>query len=102
MRSGTAAAAVRGGALDAGFTAHPSALTFGAVADIAAGWDGTLWAVEVKRSLRPKVERGFHSACEDLNPQHKVVVYPGKEIYPLGHGIEAMPLGELCRRLAPG
>lgn len=62
--------------------------------------DGTLWAVEVKRSLRPKVERGFHSACEDLNPQHKVVVYPGKEIYPLGHGIEAMPLGELCRRLS--
>ncbi|MGE0349247.1 ATP-binding protein [Hydrogenophaga sp.] len=64
--------------------------------------DGALWAVEIKRSLSPKVERGFHSACEDLQPQHKVVVYPGSEVYPLGHGIEAMPLHELCRHLAGG
>lgn len=62
--------------------------------------DGAMWAVEIKRSLSPKVERGFHSACEDLQPKHKVVVYPGSEVYPLGHGIEAMPLDELCRRLS--
>ena len=64
--------------------------------------DGALWAVEIKRSLSPKVERGFHSACEDLQPQHKVVVYPGTEVYPMGPGIEAMPLSELCWRLAQG
>ena len=64
--------------------------------------DGTLWAVEVKRSLSPKVERGFHSACEDLRPQHKVVVYPGSEVYPMGHGVEAMPLNALCQRLLQG
>ncbi|MEY2683374.1 MAG: hypothetical protein RJA09_518, partial [Pseudomonadota bacterium] len=27
---------------------------------------GSLWAIEVKRSLNPKVERGFHAACADL------------------------------------
>ena len=32
--------------------------------------------------------------------QHKVVVYPGSEVYPMGHGIEAMPLNELCQRLS--
>lgn len=62
--------------------------------------DGTLWAIEIKRSLSPKVERGFHAACEDIEPQHKVVVYPGEERYPLDHGVEVMPLGALCERLA--
>lgn len=61
---------------------------------------GTLWAVEVKRSLAPKVERGFHVACEDLQPARKIVVYPGVDTYPLGHGIQAMPLAEACAALA--
>jgi predicted AAA+ superfamily ATPase len=54
--------------------------------------DGALWALEVKRSLNPKVERGFHTACEDLQPQRKLVVYPGSEVFPMPHGIEATPL----------
>ncbi|WP_137921182.1 ATP-binding protein [Hydrogenophaga sp. 2FB] len=62
--------------------------------------DGTLWAIEIKRSLTPKVERGFHAACEDVQPRHKVVVYPGEESYPLDHGVQVMPLGALCERLA--
>jgi predicted AAA+ superfamily ATPase len=53
---------------------------------------GALWAIEVKRSLAPKVERGFHHACSDLDPQRKIVIYPGQETYPLAPGIEAMSL----------
>lgn len=53
---------------------------------------GALWAIEVKRSLAPRVERGFHHACADLNPQRKIVVYPGDETYPLSPGVEAMSL----------
>lgn len=60
---------------------------------------GALWAIEVKRSLSPKVERGFHAACDDLQPQRRLVVYPGAERYPLAQGIEVVPLGELCREL---
>jgi uncharacterized protein len=62
--------------------------------------DGRLWAVEVKRSLAPKLERGFHAACEDLQPARKLVVYPGSEAYPLGHGVMAMPLVQLCAELS--
>ncbi len=29
---------------------------------------GKLWAMEIKRSSAPKVERGFHIACDDLKP----------------------------------
>ena len=58
-----------------------------------------LWAIEVKRSLTPKVERGFHQACEDLSPARRIVIYPGAERFPLSHGIEAMPLQDLGREL---
>ena len=35
------------------------------------------WAIEIKRSLTPKLERGFHHACEDVQPDAGFVVYPG-------------------------
>jgi predicted AAA+ superfamily ATPase len=38
----------------------------GAEVDLLLAWpNGELWAIEVKRSLSPKVERGFHAACDD-------------------------------------
>ena len=54
----------------------------GAEIDLLLAWpDNSLWAVEIKRSLNPKVERGFHAACEDLAPARKFLVYPGQERY---------------------
>lgn len=53
---------------------------------------GALWAIEVKRSLAPTVERGFHQACADLKPERRLVIYPGSESYPLREGIEVTPL----------
>lgn len=62
--------------------------------------NGRLWAVEIKRSLAPKLERGFHAACADLQPEKKFVVYPGEQAYPMAPDIEAVPLTELAKRLA--
>jgi len=59
-----------------------------------------LWAVEVKRSLTPRPERGFHSACADLGPERRFVVYPGTERYRVGGEIEAISLSGLARLLA--
>ena len=56
---------------------------------------GETWAVEIKRSTAPRVSRGFHSACEDLRPARRLVVYPGSESFPLGRDIEAVPLSEV-------
>jgi uncharacterized protein len=58
-----------------------------------------LWAVEFKRSISPKPERGFYSACEDIKPQRKWVVYPGQEAYPLAHDVQAISLAGLCNAL---
>ncbi|MCK0533345.1 ATP-binding protein [Sphingobium agri] len=64
--------------------------------------DGRLWVFEVKRSLSPKVERGFHSACEDLSPDRRILIYPGSETFPLGNGIEVMSLSAAAHALGQG
>lgn len=72
----------------------------GAEIDLLLQWaDQTLWAVEVKRSLTPRPERGFYSACEDLSPARKFIVYPGEERIPLGQGITALPLRDLAQEI---
>jgi predicted AAA+ superfamily ATPase len=58
-----------------------------------------IWAIEIKRSMTPKVEKGFHIACGDLAPQRRFVVYPGREAFPLSADTQAIPLQELGRLL---
>ncbi|MFZ4539670.1 ATP-binding protein [Propionivibrio sp.] len=73
----------------------------GAEIDLLLTWpDGKQWAVEIKRSLTPKLERGFYAACADLKPQRKFVVYPGIERYRLAEDIEVISLAQLASDLA--
>ena len=73
----------------------------GAEIDLLLVWPGERkWAIEIKRSLTPKPERGFHSACADLEPQERFVVYPGRDTYPIREDVTAMPLLDLALRLA--
>jgi len=58
-----------------------------------------LWAIEVKRSSAPKIERGFHSACADLKPQKRFVVYAGMERFPLDKTTDAIGIVELAEML---
>lgn len=64
--------------------------------------DNSLWAIEIKRSLAPKLERGFHVACDDLSPVRKFVIYPGLERYRLASDIEAISLPELMANITLG
>jgi predicted AAA+ superfamily ATPase len=58
------------------------------------------WAIEIKRGLTPKLERGFHLACDAVRPERRLVVYGGVERFPLAEGVEAVSLIDLCRELA--
>lgn len=60
----------------------------------------TPWAIEIKRGLAPKIERGFHLACEAVQPQRRLVVYGGTERFPLSANVEAISLVDLCAELA--
>ncbi len=62
-------------------------------------WPTTVWTIEIKRSMSPKVDRGFHAACVELSPDRKLVVYPGSESFPLGNDVLTVPLGALCSQL---
>jgi len=60
---------------------------------------GKLWAIEIKRSSAPKVERGFHIACEDLKPKKRFVVYPGEERFSLDDDTDAVGVVALAKAL---
>ncbi len=64
--------------------------------------DGQHWAIEIKRSTTPRVERGFYSACDEVLPSQKWLIYPGSESYSVGDAIEVMPLHTAMQRLAAG
>jgi predicted AAA+ superfamily ATPase len=61
---------------------------------------GPLWAIEIKRGLTPKLERGFHHARADLNPERSFVVYSGTDRFPLADGVIAIGLSELAEMLS--
>jgi len=60
------------------------------------------WAIEIKRGLAPKLERGFHLACDAARPERRSVVYGGIERFPLAEGVEAIPLVTLCEEISSG
>jgi len=58
-----------------------------------------LWAVEIKRSSAPKVDKGFHLACADLKPDRRFIVYSGSERFSVGNGVDAIGLPALAAQL---
>lgn len=61
-----------------------------------------LWAIEIKKGLVAKPEKGFYQAIEDLKPNKSFVVYGGSERYPICEGIEAISLKEIGEELNSG
>ena len=62
--------------------------------------NGKLWTIEIKRSLAPRLEKGFHHARQDLRPERAFIVYPGDDRYPKDDGLEVIGLWELASLLA--
>ena len=50
------------------------------------------WAIEVKRGRSPRLERGFHHACEAVDPERRLVVCGTEEPFSVKDGIEAIGL----------
>lgn len=62
--------------------------------------DGRRWALEIKRSSAPTVSRGFHKAADDLRADRRIVVHGGREVFPMGSGIEALPVAAAMQQVA--
>ena len=57
------------------------------------------WAIEIKRSLSPTLEKGFYLACEDLEPEQRLVLYPGEVSFPLKNDVTALSISSAARML---
>lgn len=58
------------------------------------------WAIEIKRSLASRLQRGFHHARTDIDPSRCFVVYDGTQRFPLAADIEAVNVRHLALELA--
>jgi len=58
------------------------------------------WAIEIKRSTaNPRPEKGFHLACDTLEAERRIVVYPGDRGFPQANGVETVPVVQLMNEL---
>jgi predicted AAA+ superfamily ATPase len=53
------------------------------------------WAIEIKRNTTPSISNGFYTACEDVKPQRRYVVYSGKDRFSMGKDVTAISVAEL-------
>lgn len=60
---------------------------------------GGLWALEIKRSSAPSVSKGFHIACDDIQPTRRLVVSSANARFPMAGGIQHLPLLDLMQEL---
>jgi hypothetical protein len=72
----------------------------GAEIDLLLQFRSELWAVEIKRTTAPKLQKGFYNACEDVQPTRKWIVYSGKSEYSLSPNLKVVPLITLMEELA--
>jgi hypothetical protein len=48
----------------------------------------------------PRLSRGFHAGCEDLEPFARLLVYPGPAAFPAPNGAEAMSINAAAKWVA--
>ena len=60
---------------------------------------GIKWAIEIKRSSAPSVDKGFYTGCEGIKADKRFVVYSGKDRFPMSNGVIAIPLPDLMQEL---
>lgn len=72
----------------------------GAEIDLLLEFDmNNLWAIEIKRSSTPKPSKGFYSACNDLKPSQKFIVYSGTDTFTIKNDITIISIYDIMERL---
>jgi predicted AAA+ superfamily ATPase len=60
------------------------------------------WAIEIKRKSSPTVSDGFYTACEDIKPDRKYIVYGGTDTFSIGKGVIAISLQDIMQEILKG
>lgn len=59
-----------------------------------------LWAIEIKRGLRARPEKGFYIGCDDVKATRRFVVNSGVERFMISEDVEAMGVRDMAAMLA--
>lgn len=59
--------------------------------------NGSIQAIEIKRSNAPNLSASFYTAVADVSPAQTIVVTPSSPRYPIGEQIEVMGLREVLK-----
>jgi len=57
------------------------------------------YAIEIKRTLDPKISKGFRFACEDIKPKHRFYVLPIEDSFALDKQTQAVGIETLLASL---
>ena len=60
---------------------------------------GDSYAIEIKRTLDPKLSKGFRFACEDIQPKHRFFVLPIDDSFPMDDETQAIGVEKLLGML---
>ena len=58
-----------------------------------------VYAIEIKRTVSPKISKGFRLACEEIKPKQRFYVIPTNESYPMDKETQAIGIEELITLL---
>lgn len=58
-----------------------------------------VYAIEIKRTLEPKISKGFRLACEDIQPKQRFYVIPTNNSYPMDKDTQAIGIEELIKEI---
>lgn len=61
---------------------------------------GDVWAIEIKRSTAPKARKGFYVACDDIQPDRRILIYGGDDAFLQSSGIEVLGLSGFLDEVA--
>jgi hypothetical protein len=59
-----------------------------------------VWAVEIKRSPTPSLQKGNHHALTDISPKRSFCVHGGTDRFPMTATTEAISLPDLAAELS--
>ena len=58
-----------------------------------------IYAIEIKRTITPKISKGFRLGCEEIKPDKRFYVIPTKDSYPIDRETTAIGLEQLIALL---
>ena len=63
------------------------------------GPNNEIWAIEIKKSSAPKLQKGFHVAATDIKATQKFVIHGSTDRFPMSDNVEAIGILDFLKLL---